>query len=1099
MRGAAQRASRAAHDLSDRLAAWRGRLSGAVRPSAAALGALALAASAAALDPAKALTQYTRSTWNDELPQNTVRAVLQSRDGYLWFGTYEGLARFDGVGFTVFDRSFTGGTAIYHLLEAEDGDLWVSTNGGLTRLSGGVFSTFTTDHGLPSDLVYATLVDGAGVLWVGTDRGLACLRQGSFQEIGGPSGRPLDEARALAADAEGNVWVASESGLYRFRSGEVSHWGAEDGLPDTRCWALATTRDGALWIGTDGGLARYHQGRFSVLTPRQGDLPDPFVRAICEDRHGNLWVGTEDSGLSRIARGQVSTLGEAQGLTQNHVRAIFEDAEGSLWVGTNGGLVQLSDGKVTTYTTEEGLSHDFARAVLEDRQGALWIGTDGGGLNRFANGRFTSFAVGDGLSSNSVRSLHQARNGDLWIGTRDGLDRYDGRSFTRYSTAQGLSSNLIRATLEDRHGDIWIATENSGLNRLRNGQVEVFTTAHGLPSNRPRALYEDRHGDLWIGTYAGACRLRDGTFSTYTTADGLANDIVFAFHEDASGNLWIGTDGGLSLLRDGSFHSFDVAAGLYASTVFQILEDDLGFLWMSSNKGISRVARDELLAVADGRLEQVTARAFNRSDGMKANQCNGVSQPAGCTTASGALWFPTVKGVVRVDPANIAINQQPPAVLVQQVLVDGQPLDPGQMSELAAGERNLELHYTALSFVATERIRFRYLLEGFDAAWTDAGTRRTAYYTNIPPGTYRFRVTACNGDGVWSSSGASWAFVVPTPPHRTWWALCLYAAAGVALVLAAVRLRVRALARQNLLLEAKVGQRTAELERSKSEVEQANRILADKIRQLELSEQRSHVSERRAQEANRAKSEFLSTMSHELRTPLNSIIGFASVLFKRLADHPDERTRRFLGNILSSGEHLLHLINDLLDLAKIEAGRMELYLETFDLNAVLTSVDNVMRGVAAERVIAIELVVGGDVPPITGDAVKLKQIMFNLLSNAIKFSPPGASVTVRGERVAAERSPLGVDSVRIDVVDRGIGIREQDRELIFEEFRQADTGAARHYEGSGLGLTLVRRLLDLLGGSVSVESALGKGSTFTVHIPVIRHDPDAALVRSLQP
>jgi signal transduction histidine kinase/CheY-like chemotaxis protein len=448
---------------------------------------------------------------------------------------------------------------------------------------------------------------------------------------------------------------------------------------------------------------------------------------------------------------------------------------------------------------------------------------------------------------------------------------------------------------------------------------------------------------------------------------------------------------------------------------------------------------------------------------------------------SGELWFPTVKGVVVVDPMRLRVNSLEPPVILERVLVDDREIAHLHLSELGSGTQKLEFHYTALSFLAPEKIRFRYRLQGFDSDWIDAGSRRAAYYTNLGPGEYRFQVIACNNDGVWNEVGDSWVFLLPTPAWSTWWAYCLYLAAVTAVVYAAVRLRLQALARRTRLLEAMVAERTAE-------VEDKNRALAGKLHELEISERRASESKQRALEANRAKSVFLSTMSHELRTPLNSIIGFASILLQRLPGKVEERYERFLTNILTSGQHLLGLINDVLDLSKIEAGRMELLAESVNVASILESVQNVMRGVTTEQQINIEVELPPDLPEITADAAKLKQIMFNLLSNAVKFSPRGSTVTVRARHLDGEQSPLGLESVQIDVVDRGIGIRQEDQEVIFEAFRQADSSATRRYEGTGLGLALVRRLLSIHGGEVTVESEPGSGSTFTVDLPVVARE-----------
>ncbi|MGV8039929.1 MAG: ATP-binding protein [Thermoanaerobaculaceae bacterium] len=422
-------------------------------------------------------------------------------------------------------------------------------------------------------------------------------------------------------------------------------------------------------------------------------------------------------------------------------------------------------------------------------------------------------------------------------------------------------------------------------------------------------------------------------------------------------------------------------------------------------------------------------------------------------------------------------NRVPPPVLLEELVVDRVPMQPQAAQALGPGLRELELHYTALSFVAPEKVRFRYRLEGFDARWVEAGSRRSAYFTSIPPGRYRFHVVACNNDGAWNETGAEWSFEVRAPLWSRWWAYLLYVLAVGGSVWLAAMLRMRALHHRTRRLEAMVAERTAQVEAS-------NRALAEKVAEAEASEQRAVGSERRALEASRAKSIFLSNMSHELRTPLNSIIGFASILIERLDGLVEPRYARFLRNIHASGEHLLRLINTILDLSKIEAGRMELHLEQLQIGVLLSEMENLMRGVAAENDIDIEVRVPEDMPLVTADPIKLKQVMFNLLSNAVKFSPPRATVVVDAALLHRVESPLGVESVRVSIVDRGIGIRAEDHEVIFQEFRQLDDGANRRFQGTGLGLPLARRLVELHGGTVTVQSTPGRGSTFMVLLPL---------------
>jgi signal transduction histidine kinase/ligand-binding sensor domain-containing protein len=1056
---------------------------------AAALAAAALPLSA--LDPRLAITQLARDVWQDELPQSAVLSVLQTRDGYLWLGTYEGLVRFDGVRFVVFDRQRTHdlqGTSVFHLAEDRAGRLWVSTNGGLTVHESGRFRTYGTAEGLPSQVVRATLEARDGALWIATDGGLVEMRGGKL--------RPrLDlatgEVRALAEDHEGTLWAATSDGLLRVSGGRVTRMGAAQALPSPVCRHLLVDRAGTLWVGTDKGLAHVVSiagaGAPRVEVYRAADgLGDDYVRALAEDDAGSLWVGTETAGLARLRPPGATTKGRhwerfdaAQGLANDFVRSIHEDREGSLWVGTSGGLNRFREGKLTPWGTPEGLSHDFARAIFEDRDGVLWVGTDGGGVNRRVAGVWSALGTADGLSHDSVRAIAQTADGALWFGTRNGLDRFAGGRVTSFGDR--LPSRLVRALAADRDGNLWIGMEGGGLARLSTnlggGAVTAFSPRDGLGADDVRTILVDRAGVLWAGTYGGGLSRFDGSrFTTLRTADGLPNDIVFALHEDDAG-LWVGTDSGLALLprRGGQirvgrqFPTFGIDDGLLDDKVFRILGDHRGGLWMSSNRGIQHVREADLLAFAAGKLAKVAAASYTRADGMRATQCNGASHPAGWATRDGHLWFPTVSGVVEVDPDDLKMNGLAPPVVIEDVRVDGAPIDVSGRPELPADLERLEIDFTGLSLAVPEKVRFRYRLEGSDRDWVDAGARRTAYYTHLPPGGYRFAVIAANEDGVWNGEGASIAFDVATPLWRTWWALLLYVAAFVGAAYALMSWRWRALARANALLEARVAERTAALD--------------EKVHQLEESERRAHQSEATALEASRAKSVFLSNMSHELRTPLNSIIGFSQILEDRLAGELSEKHRRFLTNIHRSGEHLLQLINDLLDLSKIEAGRMELRAETLDAAPLIHELRELMRGISAEKRVEIELELPARLPSLTTDPAKLRQVMLNLLSNAVKFSPPGSVVTVRAAPVFAGEPPLHEDGVRIDVVDRGVGIAPHHQEMIFEEFRQVESDLARSSEGTGLGLALVRRLVDLQGGIIRLESTLGRGSTFSVFLP----------------
>ncbi len=804
---------------------------------AALLSAPFLSSPALALDPARRTTQYVTDAWtqDDGLPQNGVNAIAQTPDGYLWLGTEEGLVRFDGARFTVFDRRTTPeirNNFIMALHADRAGDLWIGTfGGGLLRLRKGRFELFTKKDGLSNDRIRSIHEDRAGTIWIATGGGgLSKYEKGRFSALTTKDGLASDRVWSVAEDARGRLVIGTFGGGLQFLEGGVL---SAQSLGPVAAAAfvrpVCLDREGNLWVGTDGGgLYRIRKGEVRSFGVAEG-LTSPLVRALCADRNGNLWVGTDGAGLFRYQGGRFEPFTTKDGLANDFILSLFEDREGSLWIGTSGGgLARLRDGKLTNLTTRQGLGHDVVRAVIEDHAGALWAGTTGGGVTRFADGKATTLRTADGLVSDLVFALHEDRAGRLWIGTDGaGVNVLERGRLRRLTTADGLVNDRIRAICDDRDGNVWIGTI-SGLSRYRDGSFTSFTTKEGLAGSAVRSLLSGRDGSLWIGTDGGGLgRLKDGKFSSWKTADGLSSARVFSLHEDERGTLWIGTSGGgLNRLSGGKLRAITSADGLLDDVVFQILDDGAGFLWMSCNRGIFRVSRDELDRFADGHLSRVKSQAFGRSDGMASAECSGGS-PAGWRTRDGRLFFPTIKGVTSVDPARLTTNRIVPSVLVEELLVDGRPVPIGDGLRLEPGTERLELHYTATSLRVPQKVRFRYRLEGFDRDWVDAGTRRSATYTNLPHGPYTFHVVACNDDDLWNEKGAIFAFSMQPHYYQTWWfySLC---ALGVAAVGAGIQqARVGQLKTRQRELVRLVDEKTNDVRRANENLQSANQRLLE--------------------------------------------------------------------------------------------------------------------------------------------------------------------------------------------------------------------------------------------------------------------------------
>jgi ligand-binding sensor domain-containing protein/signal transduction histidine kinase len=726
-----------------------------------------------ALDPNRDLSQFSAQVWLTEngLPQNTVHSIAQAKDGYVWLATEEGLARFDGIRFTIFDKQNTPelkSNDVRVLLEDRRGALWIGTADGLVRLLDAKFTTFTTGNGLPSNVVDALCEDHDGSLWVATAAGMVRLSDGVFAPPAAQGQFPKDGVKALFEDREGALWIGSSDGLARYKDGSVAKYTTQDGLAGNSVVSINQDKDGRLWVGTTDGLNQLEGDRFVTYTTRDG-LPNNRIISLAVNHEGGVWIGTA-SGLGRFADKHFSSFRPGDGLANEIILSIFEDREGSLWIGAeSSGLSLLKDKKITTYTFKEGLGSDLVKSIYEDRNGNIWIGTNGGGLSRLKDGKFTTYTTADGLSSNVVLALFDDGDGNLWAGTPDGLNRFRDGKFKTFTSADGLAHDFVRSIYADHSGNLWIGT-SGGLTRMRGDRFNVYTTAEGLPNDFIGTIYEDVQGNIWIGTLDGLSEFKDEKFTTYTTRDGLSSGVVISLHEDADGALWIGTSGGgLNRLKQGKFTAYMTRNGLPDDVVYSILEDRQNSLWLGSNKGIFRVNKNELDDFANGKVGSITAVLYGPADGMITRECSGGGHPAGWRGADGKLWFATIKGVAMIDPERIKLNDQPPPVAIEQIRVDDESIAPAQTIELAPGKSRLDFYYTALSFVAPEKVRFRYKLEGFDSDWVDGGTRRVAYYTNLRPGRYKFRVIASNNDGLWNPIGATFDLYLKPHFYQTYW------------------------------------------------------------------------------------------------------------------------------------------------------------------------------------------------------------------------------------------------------------------------------------------------------------------------------------------
>ncbi len=776
-----------------------------VRPALLMLALVAEASSTRGLSVTTALSQYGRDVWDSDsgLPQNSVDAVLQTRDGYLWLGTEEGLVRFDGVRFTIFDSRNTPAMRddwALALCQTRDGTLWIGTAEGLLKEKDGKFEAWQKDSVLTNAFVDALLESRDGALWVASNKGLVRIDRRGFRVFGEKEGWWAGAVSSIAEDSRGRIWAGSRRSVAVFENGRF-HPVAGDGAP-SGVTALLADPAGGMWAGTAKGLMHLDGGEFHTYGPTNG-LANTSIQVLYRDAEGVLWIGTS-GGLFRFGQGRFEALTRDNGgLSSEDVGAIFEDREGSLWIGTrDGGLNRLKDERIANYSTRQGLPDDRVWTVFEDRDQTMWVGTTDGSLSRLVQGG-TKFEVFWNFGAR-VLCMAQDHDGDLWVGTRgSGLYRIHGKRVIHYAMADGFPAVIVFTLCVDHQGSVWIGSGGTGLYKYRNGKFSRYTSYRdGLAADVVFSLYEDRAGTLWIGTFGGGLsRLRDGKFSSLTTRDGLAHNNVMSILEDADGTFWFGTRGGLSRWSGGKFTNYRQATGLFHDAVQNVMTDNHGYLWLTSNRGIFRVRTDELAAAARGGETLLHPVGFTTANGMRSVECNN-GQHGGFRGHDGRLWFATLKGLAMADPDRIRLNPVAPKVVIENLLSDRHELPGVTGLRLPPARRNLEIHYTALSFRNPAAIRFRYRLEGFDHGWIEAGGRRAAYYTNLPAGRYRFRVLACNEDGVWSDGGAVSELTLEQSLAETAWFRFLCVAAAVGLAWSAHRLRSRRLAAREAMRAA---------------------------------------------------------------------------------------------------------------------------------------------------------------------------------------------------------------------------------------------------------------------------------------------------------
>jgi signal transduction histidine kinase/ligand-binding sensor domain-containing protein len=883
-----------------------------------------------------------------------------------------------------------------------------------------------------------------------------------------------DAVRALTEDSFGNLYIG-------FRSGEVQIFSHNNstpqrvlGLPERAIVSvLFTDKQSRIWAGTSVGIFCVQNARFYAVSEALGRVQ---TQSIMQDISGAMWFATT-SGIMRLLGNTLETMRSEHPLGSGIILSLMQDREGTVWIGTGGsGLHRLHNGTFSALLqshTTPFLENTFA--IAESANERVWTGGING-IRWFRNGlEYAEKPPSMRGADKSVYSFLPNAQG-MWVGGGSGLSLFSlrGTLIKSYSMKDGLSNNVVLSLAEEGDSVLWIGTQG-GLNRLQNGRFQHFGTKEGLSGNIISSIHCAKDGAVWIGTWDnGVFFLKNGVITRLSaqTPTIVVPKQILAFLEENDGTIWISSyGGGLLRVRNGEVSQITSKHGLYNDVAYSMQRDTLGFVWMSCNKGIFRVRLKDLNDAADGRWGQISSDVFGAEDGMKNAECNGGTQPSAWRLRDGTLAFATVRGIALVHPSRIVRNTLPPMVVMESIIADTLTLGMKSRFEVAPETKRLELHYTATSLKVPEKVRFRYMLEGYDNAWIEAGTRRVAFYTNLPRNRqYRFRVIACNNDGIWNEAGAEVQLYLKPHVWETWWAIVVYVIASIGALFGLFRYREKV---QQRRLRERFREREAEIIFEKNLVlEQANTRLAGLNGQL--SEANTNLSR-----LNEEKTDILGVVAHNLKNPIIGIQKMAYSLegqAKRLESPPIQESAAI---IKTTAERMFQMIQQLLKVHAAEYGAESLVPTTVNVKELAEQLVRDWQQRAKLRSLNIQIFADEASIYAFADPFALLQVLENLLSNAIKASHLDSTVEIHCRQEA--------DKTLIAVKDYGIGLNEEQKQILFTKsilLRGATkAGMPSEEHSSGLGLYIVKKLVDAMNGEIRCESAPEQGASFTVILP----------------
>ncbi|RXK81178.1 two-component regulator propeller domain-containing protein [Filimonas effusa] len=1056
---------------------------------------------------------FTKHTTSQGLSSPTVYDILQDSYGFLWLATEDGLNRFDGINFRIYrhipgNNNDLGVNHVTSLYEGRDGRIWIGTNGGglcyYDRGKDSVFNYKATGPIYISAVVNSIKGSSDNLVWITSFGALNTINPATRQLVENTKYERLRKAvdkkvsLCFLEDSKHRAWVGTTTGLFFFdpAANRLQHFTHQPGnstsLPDNGVNKIVEDKQGNIWLATDNGLAMALPGEkefrnYSANNPLYR-ISNDFISTIAADNRNRLWIGT-DRGLDilDITTGKLVNLQpderNSASISSMSIRSISIGRNGLYWIGTFRGGLNMFNENANNFNSKEynafdpkGLRSRQVTSFVSHKNDVL-LGSDGGGLQLYHRNTGLLDAIQLPVINKNdkhglaILALAPGSGSTIWAGTfSNGLYHYNPatgscRHYEKGTQSSDLNSNDIFCIQEDAQGNTWVGTNGGGINIIKPGGNEVVkhlydpdnTAASVPPSNYIRCLKEARDGRIWIGSFGSGLSVFDpasqrSTF--YRKSDsGLPSDYVVSLMEDSHGNIWAGTGGnGIGMLRKGSnrFEVLNEKNGLANATIHTIIEDQQGKIWISTNSGLScydPVSRN--------------FKNFTQNNGL---QVGAFLPGSGIMLADGEIFFGGQNGFNHFNPGTLKTNTTPPRVVLTSLKADNEPVNSSGaiIDSSIQVAKHIRLKYKqtfaigfeALSYTVPEANRYEYQLEGFDKTWVSAGKDHSAYYANVPPGNYTFRVRACNNDGVWNNDGVSIAVTVIPPFYRTIYAYLVYLLIIVGIILYLRHRGIQKL-RMQFALEQERKEAKQLIERQQKEAEYLH-----KLDQLKIK--------------------FLTNLSHEFRTPISLINGPVDTLLKQATE---QFSSIQLNLIRRNSRRLLNLVNQLLDFRQMEEGELKLHVSEGDFVSFVQEICDSFSDLARQKKIGFGCHAAASLPAVLFDSNKLERVLFNLLSNAFKFTPENGNISVN-IREEPENARPGFTTVIVSVMDSGIGIPQQALPHVFDSFFQHATDAQVINHGSGIGLSITKEFVELHGGTIIVESREGAGSNFSFRLPL---------------